>query len=253
MDFLINSIRILHTLQAGVNDVELLINDLSIEGQFSDISAFKESLTSLMIVKAKAEQFGHTLLCHRNILASQVTQILSFRQVVSTFNRDERASILRWVEKTGPFWDDARQHSDDDYFELDDKLVSKTALGEAAYSVWHGIDKHLWSLIPSKWEFSPIHVKWHLDICEPHLIDVLNHWDINKLEKVLQESQPEITSWQQLQERCKLSCPNLYFALECFEPLKPCPFNSSSEEDSPLADQSGSTRMRFGDVVGSSG
>lgn len=84
--------------------MELLINDLSINGQFPDIPAFKEAIERIMRMRNIARQFGRQLHCHRNVAHSQVTQILSMQQVVGSLNREQQRDVMQWLTKNGPFW-----------------------------------------------------------------------------------------------------------------------------------------------------
>ena len=41
------------------------------------------------------------------------------------------------MTKSGPFWDDLRNHGADDWLECKGKLVTDTAVGEAAFRTLH--------------------------------------------------------------------------------------------------------------------
>ncbi len=145
-------------------------------------------------------------------------------QAVQMLPLNERQAIMQWLTRDGPFWDDSREHSDDDYFEYEGQIVTGNALGEAAYQSSCGIDCQLVSLIPSKWDFQEIQINWHISDQAIRRFTIINHFDEHKFKAILLEAPTSIQSWKQLEELSVSRCPRLTFSTDCFAPLQNQPF-----------------------------
>ena len=78
-------------------------------------------------------------------------------QAVQALERNSRRALMLWLSRRGPFWEEAREHGGDDYldcFQYRGRIVTDTAVGEAAFCTLHGLDRGLVSLIPSSWGFA---------------------------------------------------------------------------------------------------
>lgn len=214
----------------GESELKILVNDLSIAGQFPDVPTFFRAISYIMKMRDIAHQFGRELYCHRNIAHTQVTQHLKMQQAIQHFDRNEQRAIMQWLTGHGPFWEDEQTHSGGDWLEYNGEIVTDTAVGEAAFCCFHEVDCHLVSLTPSSWEFSPIVVNLVLDAEVKHNIDVINHWEVDKLKAVLQAAPAPIISWEQLAADCRTRCPHLTFSTDSFEPLQGCPFKAGAAE-----------------------
>jgi hypothetical protein len=210
--------------------VKFLLNDLSIDGQFSDIITFRHAIEKVMEMRRAARQYGSEILCHRNVLSAQVTYNLKMQQVIQSFSIAEKQAFLQWVTRSGPFWDEERLHSSDEYLNHDGNIVTDSALAEAAICCHNGLNRQLVSLTPSSWEFSPIPVEWVQDASASHNFDVFNHWDQDTFEAALSSVPTPIHSWHQLEQTCIVRCPALTFAPDCFAPLDGQPFVVSAAE-----------------------
>ncbi|MDP1951822.1 MAG: hypothetical protein Q8K59_12180 [Nitrosomonas sp.] len=181
-----------------------------------------------MCVRIKMRQFGRELYCHRNVAQAQVTHRLTMQQAVQQLNQDERRAVMGWLTQHGPFWEDECCHEPDDYLEYQGRVVTDTALGEAAFRCFNGSEYQLVSLVPSDWLFTPIPVIWHRD--DITSIDVPNHCEISTLEIALHVASPSIQSWKQLASVVQSRCTNLTFAADSFEPLCGHPFVNSAAQ-----------------------
>ncbi len=208
--------------------MEVLLNDLSLHGQFENIHAFQDAIRSIMGMRNKMRQFGRELYCHRNLAQAQITHELTMQQAIQQFDRNERRAVMGWLTQYGPFWDDERFHEPDDYLEYQEQVVTDTALGEAAYHCFSGNVYQLVSLAPSDWMFTPIPVIWQRN--EIANIDVPNHWEISSVETALRAASPPIQSWEQLASVIPSRCNNLIFAADSFEPLCGHPFVNSAAQ-----------------------
>ena len=86
-----------------------------------------------MAMRATARRFGKEFYCHRNVVNAQVTPDLTMPQAVRALTRDQCRVLMQWLTRRGPFWEDARQHSGDDWLECKGEIVTDSAVGEAAY------------------------------------------------------------------------------------------------------------------------
>ena len=135
---------------------------------------------------------------------------------------------MQWLTRYGPFWEDVRQHTGNDYLECKDDIVTDTAVGEAAYCRFKGIDRALVSMNPSCWLTSPLFVNWYEN---EHVssIDVRNYWDLDTLKKVI-EGPPALESWRDLERAARRRCPGLTFSPGSFSPLNGHPFGRGAAE-----------------------
>lgn len=206
--------------------MKVLLNELSLHGQFASVQAFQSTIDTVMLARGKMRQFGGELRCHRNLTQAKVTHELSLQQAVSQLDRNKRGALMSWLTKEGSFWEDSRQHDADEYLICQDypDPVTDTALGEAAHHCFNGNDYHTFSFEPSNWEkINPIVVDWHRDD-NVITINVTNHWNISSLENSLQVADSPIKSWQQLATIMPSRCPNLTFSENSFESLYAHPF-----------------------------
>ncbi len=101
--------------------MDMLLNDLSLDGQFTSIHAFHEAIRSIMNMRNTIRQFGRELYCHRNVAQAQVTPRESMQQAVQQFESNERRAVMVWLTQHGPFWEDDRIHSANEYLEYQGK------------------------------------------------------------------------------------------------------------------------------------
>lgn len=203
--------------------MEVLLNELSLHGQFSSVQDFESAIDVIMQAREKLHKFGGVLRCHRNLKHMQVTCELNLQEAVAKIDRNKRTAFMLWIGKEGPFWEDGRQHTEDDYFEFEGNVITDTGIGEAAYRCFHGSDCQIFSFESLNWKINPIIVDWHRDN-NVLSISVTNHWDIGSLEIALDGAERSIKSWQQLANDMPTCCLNLTFSQDCFNPLYPHPF-----------------------------
>ena len=204
--------------------MQVLLNELSLHGQFSNIQDFQNAITTVMLARKKMKQFKRELHCYRSFSQTQVTHNLNLQQAIQQLDRNKRRDILSWLTKEGPFWDDSRQHEADEYLEYQNQIITDTALAEAVYQCFNGNDYQTFSFNPSDWLTNPLSVIWHKDNGKVDHVEVPNHWEISTLEVFLQKASPTIESWQQLAEEMLLRCPNLMFSENSFSYLYSQPF-----------------------------
>ena len=204
--------------------MEVLTNDLSIHGQFHDLGIFRVALRRVMNIRKMARKYGRELHCHRNISTAQVTQSMSLPQAIQSLTRDEQRSVMQWLTRRGPFWEDERLHTGDDWLECRGDVVTDTAVGEAAYRCLNRTETSLVSLIPSSWDFSPAVVKWWKNDKEVESVEIVNYREADDLEAALKTVPNQIASWRELADASKARYTQLTFSLDCFKPLEGHPF-----------------------------
>ena len=209
--------------------MELIFNDCSIHGQFPSLEVFRDTIGRVMTIRETARRFGRELQCHRNVVNAQVTQDLTMPQAVQALSSDKRRSLMQWLTRRGPFWEDAREHSEDDYVECNGEVVTDTAVGEAAFCLIHRIDRSLVSLDPSDWLISPLSVNWH-DDAGVKSVEVLNYWDPGEVEAALESAPVQLESWNDLESVARLRCPDLTFSDDSFALLRGHPFGKGAAE-----------------------
>ena len=207
--------------------MELLLNDLSIHGQFHTVAEFRESVGRIINMRKLAHKFEREIHCHRNIINRLIDNSTTVFEAIQTFTREEKRMFLSWLTRQGPFWDDVPHHNPNDWLQCGDDIVTETAIGEAAYCSTIGIDRRLVSLSHSKWEYSPITVT--MSINNPTDIHIGNYWDLPSLDAALRKATPPISSWAQLESEAKSKFHRLHFSGNCFH-LDGYPFGSSTAD-----------------------
>lgn len=224
MAFLTSLTRTRTFLPDGRIDVEFLVNDLSLSGQYTDVQSFQSALARLMKMKRIVRQYGMEFLCHRNLASAPAVQTATLLQAIQGFQKDKKRSIMLWLNRTGPFWDDDRLHGPDDYMVCMDQIVTDTAVGEAAWCGLNGIDRHLASFSPSQWEIPFLSVACLEDEESKKVVTVQNFWEAEALETFCKKTPVPLNSWDQLQEIAVSRFLHLFFSEDAFAPLKGHPF-----------------------------
>ncbi|MBF0528302.1 MAG: hypothetical protein HQK55_03315 [Deltaproteobacteria bacterium] len=210
--------------------MDFIINDLSFHGQFHDLATFRESINRTMTIRTLISSFGRELYCHKNIVQAQVTPDMSLSQAVNqSLTISERRVLMLWITRAGPFWDEVRGHSPDDWLECRGEIVTDKALGEAGWCCLNEIDRRLVSLDPSKWLSTPIPVTLKSDM-NSVTVNVFNYWKIKDMEGVLNTAPTLIETWDQLEEMAIARFRQLTFADDTFRALVGHPFSRSAAQ-----------------------
>ena len=202
--------------------MDLLLNDLSLHGQFPDVPTFKLALDRVIAMRDIARRFSWELHAHRAIVNGRISATYSLFEALQAFPMNEKRALLGWLTKQGPFWEDAAEHGSDHWLQCVDEIVTDTAVGEAAYCSAVGIDRGLVSFQPSDWTYSPVVVQ-----IGPSLVNevkVPNYWQPTDLEKTLQETPAPAASWNDLETLARIRFQSLAFATDCFGYLNGQPF-----------------------------
>jgi len=210
--------------------MDLLVNDRSLHGQFVTLAAFRGAIGRVMEIWRVAHRFGRALYYHRNLAQARVTPEMTMLQAIQALKTEERRALMQWLTRHGPFWEDARHHTPDDWLEWDGEIVTDTAVGEAGWCCLNGIERVLVSLTPSDWEFSPVSIDWISGTGAKKTVAVENHWTSESVEALLQAAQAPLDSWRQLEARARTRCTELTFDANAFSPLEGHPFVSGAAD-----------------------
>ena len=209
--------------------MELFFNELSLHGQFFDLSGFAESMTRVMRMREVARCYGRDLRCHRNTVNAGVGPEVSLTAALGGLERDARSALMQWLTKIGPFWDDERQHGEDDYLECGGEVVTDTGIGEAAFGGFLGFEYAVVSVKPSDWLASPLSVTWESE--EPaKTVEIGNYSEVAVLRAAVEDRPRPISSWDALEQAAKRQCPDLVFSPDAFTPLSRLPFHPGVAE-----------------------
>ena len=214
--------------------MELLANELSLHEQFHDSGTFRAAFSRMMAMRTIARRHRVELHCQRDLLNRNPIPGVTLQMAIKGFPLEERRAALGWLTKRGPFWEDIRRHSGDDYLECRGDIVTDTAIGEAAFRKLHGVECGLVSFSPSEWKFAPVKVTWRREAedLEDKRTVLKNWWNCEVLEDALPECASPILTWRELAEVCPDRFEGLTFSADCFEPLiiNGVPFARSSAD-----------------------
>lgn len=183
-------------------------------------------------MRRTAKQYGREVFCHRGLLMAKPMPGIAMQQAVGGFAEAQRRAVMSWFTRGGPFWDDLRLHGGDDWLECRQKIVTDTAVGEAAYRTLHGVASGLLSFSPSDWNYTPVNVAWSRDDHEEDIRETAleNWWDSEALGCAMRDRAAPIDSWDALREAAIARHECLNFADDCFSPLGGMPFAKSAAD-----------------------
>lgn len=206
--------------------MELFFNDASLHGQF-DMHGFQHAIGRIMAIRQMGRRHGRELQCHRNVSIAFVTRDRRIPEIIQFLPKDQRSAVQLWLTRTGPFWDDSREHSENDWVECRGDLVTGTAVAEAAHAVLHGRSSGLVSMEPSNWLSSPLSVEWRSNGVD-QATSVENYWTVEELERALEAAPLPVQSWADLENEVTRLYPGLDVTVGAFEPLRGHPFSAGA-------------------------
>ena len=212
--------------------MEIFVNEKSIHGQFHDIQSFRDAFARLMTMRTVARRFNRNVYCHRAILNAEAMPGVLMPRAIGQLAESQRRSVMIWLSRRGPFWNDLRRHGGGDHLECNHEIVTDTAVGEAAYRNLHGVRCGLVSALPSDWNFSPVEVIWRREAegMDDRRTALKNWWEPAEFEKSLENIAPPIGAWKDLYDVSRSRFVKLVFADDWLEPLDGIPFAKSSAE-----------------------
>lgn len=204
--------------------MQLLVNDLSVRGQFLTIDSFCEAIERVMTMRRTAQKYEHDVYCHKNLCRAQITTTHSMQQAVNHLQKDKQRAVMQWLTRHGPYWEDKRGHGVNDYFTCNDEVVTESAIGEVAYHCFNERNHRLISFTPSDWETSPLSVVWHHNDDESQTVTCINYTAPNVLEEDLRTMPVPIKTWDELAHISEKRFSSLTFAKDAFLALQGHPF-----------------------------
>jgi hypothetical protein len=205
--------------------MEWHINDLSLDGQFSDPQAFRSALEPLLKLRSRDPLLRGCFYCSHMLHACKVTAIDDVKSAVfATRDKTYIRLALEWSSGSGPFWDDERQLNADDYFEYQGTDVTDQGLGEAARRSLAGKEANTFSFQLPRFSVSPLTVQQGLAIEPLAFIDVVNHWTIAQLEQAI-ESCRAFNSWHDVQVEINRRFDQLILSANVMDALMATPFS----------------------------
>lgn len=207
--------------------MDLILNDLSIHGQFGHPGLFHEALKRVMHLRDMAHGYDREIYIRQVDVMRCINSGSTVFEAIHKFTQDEKRAFLGWMSHQGPFWDNGVEIPSTSWFEHQGDNVTESALAFAACGVEVGVDRRLVSLHPSDWEVSPIIVTRRSD-ADSSEISVDNYWQSSDLEIALQEIEPPLESWIQLENTARQRLQQITFTSDCFKDLAGRPFAQSA-------------------------
>lgn len=211
--------------------MDYMFNELSFHGQFQSSQEFYAAVETVMQIRREIRRYGSQLFCRRELATAQITSTITMPQAINGLSREKRQAWIHWLTQQGPFWLDEREHSGDDWLQLDDdRLVTDTSIGEVAYRNLNTLSGELVSVDPSDWLRNPIRVTWMTSHNTHKIVDVTNHWTHATVSMSLESAPAGYDSWASLEKHVRRKCERLIFADDAFEPLRGHPYVPGAAE-----------------------
>ena len=207
--------------------MEWHLNDLSLDGQFDEPQSFCAMLKNLLQLRISNPTMRNQLYCSRLLHLRQITQTVDLRQaILETKDKIFTRLVLEWITKSGPFWDDSRQHNQDDYFEYQSHDVTDQGLGEASRRKLAGIPAGVFSFQGSPLQFTinSLLVQQGLSEAPINSIDIDNCWTTEQLIQSIQNSKT-YRCWQDVRAEIKYRFKGLVISDSVMDSLLPNPFS----------------------------
>ena len=210
--------------------MELIANDLSVHGQFRDVASFRESLGTVQAVREVARRFGRHIQCSRGLLNTEPLRGVAMSEAVGQLSRDEQRSVMSWLVSSGPFWDEFRRHSSDDYLECRGEVVTDSGVGEAAFRSLFAVECALVSFAPSNWDYAPVAVALRRGEHggADRTVALLNWRTVPDAESGLAAAEPQVGAWAEVEATCIRRFTRLSFSDAAFAGMSGVPFAKSS-------------------------
>jgi hypothetical protein len=114
--------------------MEIIINELSLIGQFEDENNFFDSFDCVLRILKIIDELKFTLSKEHNLFKSKITDELIFRDVLK-LRSDRARRMKRFVSKlvdSPPFWNENKKHNcDNDKYIYNSKNICNTSLAES--------------------------------------------------------------------------------------------------------------------------
>ena len=210
--------------------MNVYVNELSFHGQFSTISSLMDSLKGLWTMRGLCRRYGANLYCSRVALFNCPGALgLSVRNAVLQYaTAQEKSMLLAWLDKTGPFWEDARLHDAEGIYLFRqgqaEGLATDTGIAECTAYCLAGNEGATASVTPSDFEYTPILTEYEPQNGGRIPCEIDNHWRCPSLETALSRT-VRVDSWGDLARNARAMFANLRFSGTAFDPITRQPFS----------------------------
>jgi hypothetical protein len=204
--------------------LHFLVNDLSMCGQFTHAVEFGDSIDRVMIIRGEILKYGGSLYCHRKLAQAMVFPGVAMPQAVVKLQFDKRRALMQWLTMHGPHWEDDQIHDSNEWYDVNDNVVTETGLAEAAACRLNGSWREVVSFDPSAWLYSPILVRWE-GLPAERSIAIPNHWRVDTVRQTLDANANSVLdSWASLEAYSRRAYGRLTFGNDAFRPLDGHPY-----------------------------
>jgi hypothetical protein len=210
--------------------VRWYVNDLSVQGQFSDGREFTQALDELLHLR-RFSFIAKKLYCTRDEFRNRpVVGDLTVSDVLrSTPFRDFKRRALAWMDKFGPFLEDDRVNLDDDLFMYSGNDVTNQGLAEAARQILSGAYAQTFSFVGGALNFAvrELTVCHGLEDDPIGAVIVKNTWEPEALKRSAVAALPVAVTWSEVLAQCRDRFDSLTFSLAIDQFLEGTPFYST--------------------------
>lgn len=206
-----------------------MVNDFALDQVYDTADQLVSSLEPLLKLRNSQSSFRHGLLCCRSFGDLSLSSGEKFSRAIGQYHdRNKKALILNWISKSGPFWDDSREHIVDDYFEFYGNDVTDCGLGECARLRLN--DKPVESLsvfekINVKFNITPLLIQHGLPEDILGQLSVDNVWEYEQLNNSIDNAIPRPENWSEAVEYLTDRFKKLQFSDQIIKQLSSQPFN----------------------------
>ncbi|MDM8561093.1 hypothetical protein [Candidatus Parabeggiatoa sp. HSG14] len=212
------------------------LNELSLHGQYANVADLKKATKVIWQCGIEINKRNDNFYCHHQLSSSPATHNLNFKEaILQTRDTNFIRTVLNWIAKSGPFWEDKRFHSEDDWLEDESKeIITGSSLAEAAWRTTQGKKNHTISFEPSQlFNKAPLEVIWKRSDEDEQVIEVKNFWQIDSLKDFLKNDknndETSVNTWQDLIRQCIQQYTNLTFTDDVM-PKNIAPFSKGFAE-----------------------
>ncbi|MEO5355906.1 MAG: hypothetical protein H7844_01240 [Nitrospirae bacterium YQR-1] len=208
--------------------MEFFFNELSVHSQFKNLGDFRSSTEEILRCHSLVNKSGYKLYCSGNLYSIMVYGDVTFQKAVNDIaDKNFTRSVLSWIHKTGPFWENESYKDKDDTFRLINNSsntdITAASLSEAAIRAFYGSRCYSLSYEPSDYTKTPLSV---LIQNRNTTKEIHNFWKFAELGIFLKESDKnKVSSWDTLIEWAKRNCTYLHFADYVIDKLTPEPYS----------------------------
>ena len=209
-----------------------ILNEISIDSQFSDVDEFNHRLGELLSLRSKYPVLSENFKVSFKTVNRTINYNLTVRQAIrKDKNTDRLRLVLDWLTSSGPFHENDRIPQEEDYFEFEGVDVTDSGLGEAARHTISRIPVKTFSFQGGNLNFSrtPLLVDHGLEDDRLGTYSIDNIWTLSKLESEVESTRPEPKSWEELFSCVAADYPYLKFTDSIYRnpTLKREPFDKS--------------------------